>query len=121
MLGLSVFMVLCCVGPVATTGSDDFYAGVWDTEREWVSLDPVATAWPLIAEAENFTVSSGAGWAVTEWGHDHYYGATFSNTFASRKALLHSTAASVGTATSAPLPVPTAGTWYVCVRYEAAY
>jgi hypothetical protein len=120
MLGLSVFMVLCCVGPVAT-GSDDFYAGVWDTEREWVSLDPVATAWPLIAEAENFTVSSGAGWAVTEWGHDHYYGATFSNTFASRKALLHSTAASVGTATSAPLPVPTAGTWYVCVRYEAAY
>jgi hypothetical protein len=92
-------------------------------DAEWVSLEPgqAVTNWPLILEAENFTVAAGAGWSVTEWGRDHYYGATFSNTFASRKALLHSTAASVGTATSGPLSVPTAGKWYVCVRYEAAY
>ena len=59
---------------------------------------------------------------VTSWSGDHLYGATFSNTFASRKALLHATNESVGTATSpAGVRVPHSGRWYVCVRYEAAY
>lgn len=90
---------------------------------DWISLDPVPTPWPIIAEAENFTVVGPAGrtWGVTPWGGDHLYGATFSNTFASRKALLHSTAGASGTATSSAIYVPAAGTWYVCVRYEAAY
>ena len=55
-------------------------AAVLGEPQEWVSLDPVPTDWPIIAEAENFTLSG--GWSVTEWGQDHYYGATFSNTFA---------------------------------------
>ena len=92
------------------------------TASETISLDAVPTPWPVITEVENFTVSIEAGdISTTNWGGDHYYGATFSNTFASRKALLHATNQSVGTATSAPVRVPHAGTWYVCVRYEAAY
>jgi hypothetical protein len=97
------------------------HAALAKAERDWISLDLVPTDWPVIAEAENFTIGSGSGWSVTAWGQNHYYGATFSNTFASRKALLHSTAESVGSATSAPIAIPRDGTWYVCVRYEAAY
>ena len=66
--------------------------------------EPYFESWPVIAEAENFTLSSAnatnPGFKVTHWGQDHLYGATFSNTFASRKALLHSTKDSIGTATS---------------------
>ena len=35
---------------------------------------------------------------VTTWGRDHYFGATFSDTFASRMALLHAPASTVGKA-----------------------
>ena len=88
--------------------------------QDYVTLDPIATVWPVILEAENFTVAPPGAWNVTTWGRDHYYGATFSNTFVSRKALLHATADSVGTA-SGTAAIPTAGTWYVAVRYEAPY
>jgi hypothetical protein len=57
---------------------------------------------------------------VTGWGRDHYYGATFENTFAHNKALLHSTKYSVGKATGS-MQIPRAATYYVGVRYEAAY
>ena len=86
---------------------------------------PYFETWPVVAEAENFTLTpateSNPAFSVTNWGQDHFYGATFSNTFASRKALLHSTKDAVGTATSGSVAVPRAGTWYVCVRYEAAF
>lgn len=66
-------------------------------------------------------VSPPGTFKVTEWGREHLYGATFSNTFASRKALLSAAPDAIGTATSGPVAIPRAGTWYVCVRYEAAY
>ena len=78
------------------------------------------TFWPPVAEIENFTVSPPGAFNVTGWGRDHYFGATFSNSFASRMALLHAPAAAAGVA-SGRLAVPSAGTWYVCVRYEAPY
>ena len=95
-----------------------------------VSLDPVATAGPsptplppqdkpVIAECENFTVTGGA-FNVTLWGQDHYFGATLSNTFVSRQALLHASNRSVGTA-AGTATVPKAGVWYAIVRYEAPY
>ena len=75
------------------------------------------------ALAAAFTAPANATppFVVAEWGRDHYYGATFENTFAHSKALLHSTNTSVGTATSPPVGIPKAATYYVGVRYEAAY
>ena len=78
------------------------------------------TFWPPVAEIENFTVSPPGAFNVTGWGRDHYFGATFSNSFASRMALLHAPAAAAGVA-SGKLKVPSSGTWYVAVRYEAPY
>jgi hypothetical protein len=83
------------------------------------SLDIIQTVWPVVSEAENFTASKG-GWSPMMWG-DNYYSAGFSNTFASRKAMLHASANASGSAVSPAMHVPTAGTWYLCVRYEAAY
>ena len=70
------------------------------------------TFWPPVAEIENFTVSPPGAFNVTGWGRDHYFGATFSNSFASRMALLHAPAAAAGVA-SGKLTVPSSGTWYV--------
>ena len=64
-----------------------------------VSLDPTTTAGPtpaplppqdhpVIVECENFTIT-GDAFNVTLWGQNHYFGATLSNTFVSRQALLH--------------------------------
>ena len=50
------------------------------------------------------------------WGHDHYYGATFENTFAHSKALLHSTNQSISKAHGS-MAIPKSGTYYVAVRY----
>ena len=91
-------------------------------DLDYVSLDPIATVWPVIVECENMTITpaDGSGFNVTTWGRSHYYGATFSNTFVSRKALLHSRADSIGAASSAAT-IPLAGIWYVAVRYEAPF
>jgi hypothetical protein len=51
--------------------------------------DPEGTFWPPAAEIENFTVTPKGSMAPTEWGREHYFGATFSDTFASRKARRH--------------------------------
>jgi hypothetical protein len=107
--------------PFAAAGGG---SGALSNGADWVSLDPVPTPWPIIVEAENFSFNEGGaatGWQVTAWGQDHYYGATFSNTFASRKALIHALPSAKDVATSPPVTIPTAGVWYVCVRYEAAY
>ena len=86
-----------------------------------VSLDPIPTPWPIIAEVENFTLVAEVGpFNVTAWGQDHYFGATLSNTFVSRQALLHATNQSIGTATGTA-SIPKAGAWYAIVRYEAPY
>ena len=84
------------------------------------SLDPEGTFWPPTAEIENFTVTPRGTIRAVEWGREHYFGATFSDTFASRKALLHAPANATGRAVGSMI-VPSAGTWYVCVRYEAPY
>ena len=111
-----------------------------DDDRDSVSLEMDGdTPWAptpgdsglggaLYVEAENFTVVTPPGqpkgatppFVVTEWGRDHYYGATFENTFAHSKALLHSTNQSIGAAKGS-ISIPTSATYYVCVRYEAAY
>ena len=118
------------------SASDVYDHYPWNTEGEFsaaggVSLDPPPVPGDgglmgaIQIEVENFTVTPVPGhppaFNVTEWGRDHYYGATFENTFAHRKALLHSTNTSVGTATSPPVGIPKAATYYVGVRYEAAY
>ena len=109
----------------------------WTNEGEFVSFETHPDGTPfepvpgdgglcgaLTTEVENFTVVTAPGQAapfvVTEWGHDHYYGATFENTFAHSKALLHSTNQSIGSAHGS-MPIPKSATYYVAVRYEAAY
>ena len=116
---------------IVSTSSSVYDHAPWTTGEEHVSLDPVppvpgdgGLCGAIQVEAENFTITAAPGmpppFNTTEWGRDHYYGATFENTFAHRKALLHSTAASVGKATSTPVAIPKANTYYVGVRYEAA-
>ena len=99
-----------------------FREGRWHQPpaERFVSLDPPHTFWPPAAEIENFTVSPPGAMLPTGWGRQHYFGATFSDTFASRLALLHAPASAVASA-SGRVSVPSAGTWYVCVRYEAPY
>ena len=113
---------------IVPTSSSVYEHAPWTTAEEHVSLDPVppgdgGLCGAIQVEAENFTITAAPGmpppFNVTEWDRDHYYGATFENTFAHRKALLHSTAASVGKATSPPVAIPKANTYYVGVRYEA--
>ena len=111
--------------------SDIYEKAPWTGDGEWVSLETHEDGTPftpvpgdgglcgaLTAEVENFTFTG--GFNVTEWGRDHYYGATFENTFAHSKALLHAKNNSVGTATGT-IAIPKANTYYVGVRYEAAY
>ena len=53
-----------------------------ETELEdppYISLDPIPTEWPVVMEVENFTVSPAGSLTVTNWGENHFYGATFSN------------------------------------------
>jgi hypothetical protein len=135
MLGRALFAVAmgATVAVVrGAAGSSAVYEQApWTTSEEHVSLDPDPVPGDgglmgaIYTEAENFTITAAPGmpppFNVTEWGRDHYYGATFENTFAHRKALLHSTSASVGKATSPPVAIPKANTYYVGVRYEAAY
>ena len=105
-------LLAACTGRALGSRSPDVYAqSPWNTAGEFVSLDPPPVPGDgglmgaIYTEAENFTIAAPPGmpppFNVTEWGRDHYYGATFENTFAHRKALLHSTNNSVGTATSA--------------------
>jgi hypothetical protein len=122
-----------CRGDESCRAKAVYERAPWTTEREWVSLDPSEPVpgdsglmGALYSEAENFTVTPPPpgmppAFNVTTWGRDHYYGATFENTFVHHSALLHSTKDSVGTATSPAMSIPTSGTYYVCVRYEAAW
>ena len=118
-----------CRGDAACLAKGVYERAPWDSAEEFVSLDPVQPVpgdgglmGAIFTEAENFTLKTTAGnLSVTGWGRDHYYGATFENTFAHRKALLHSSAGAVGQAVSPGVHVPTSATYYVCVRYEAAY
>ena len=123
--------------PVELYGSAYDQAPWTDDGRDSVSLetheDGVTPWYPtpgdsglsgaLFVEVENFTVVAAPGqpaaaappFVVTEWGRDHYYGATFENTFAHSKALLHSTNQSIGSAKGS-MVIPTSATYYVCVR-----
>ena len=111
--------------------SNIYESAPWTDDGEWVSLETHADGTPftpvpgdgglcgaITAEVENFTFTG--GFNVTGWGRDHYYGATFENTFVHSKALLHATKDSTGTATGT-IPIPKDATYYVGVRYEAAY
>jgi hypothetical protein len=132
----------CAIAALQSSSSDSgssvYDRRPWSDEGEWVSLETHEDGTPFVPvpgdgglcgalhmEAENMTLSPAAPgmpppFNVTGWGRDHYYGATFENTFAHSKALLHSKAHSVGSARGT-MQIPKAAKYYVGVRYEAAY
>ena len=133
-----VLLLLASANQLRLGDTSDLYdQAPWTDEGEFVSLETHEDGTPFVpvpgdgglcgaltTEVENFTVVSSPGQAapfnVTGWGRDHYYGATFENTFAHSKALLHSTNQSVGKAHGS-IAIPKSATYYVAVRYEAAY